>query len=759
MQNQNALWDDKNTLRPVVAVIGEVSCGKSTLLNAMFVNTFSKMKMKRSTMAPTVYLESERPSDMAGFNQQSILDSITKRDEDVGNMTTIPNLDEKVLDFKVPPVVDFGDREAACNYALVDIPGFNDKGQDSVFREWTKKQFVQFDCVIFLIDGQRGMNTKSEHDLLSFVYENILEAKKQYSKDIALLAVLNKVDDPEDEEMQAQKNQAISEVKKVITDWDTRSRNNLAAYAAMSGELSYLYRLCVIRKEPDQFDEKGYARLALNEYGSRWRKEYKKLGREKFFENVSKSLESRMQESGLENPMEECGWTNFVDAFSTLVTSRIISVFENRVSCEVQKYLKKSDRLSSLVSFLDRYILLLDAIKFRTASKKKVVVTVDSGLLSSIERDLQEEVKRREHGSVRGLQELVVLLKYIVRSDLVHTAGTASEKMRIGQFLSGCAISLAGKAPTTLEGVPFVKDILSLLSELREKKLGQLSKTLIATTFVAWLQRLPVDVFTQAIANGELEKWAIEENIISEKYALELAKMKAVKLARSFSYMLSLKKFLRRNPVLTSTDSCRSDLEFFSSILEYPLRHENMEDYMTHSMDDTQLSIEQYILKWYVGACPTPISKIGKTRSRSDVSKENLIDEWDGDSDMKSEESAVNIKFEREGSETGVVRVAICGRVMPRWSECMEDYEDYRTGLPYNFQPQVREKIRDKQGNVIIIRYYPTLVRGASRNHVAGTPMGSMIAGFIRYDQHPTSGSDETTEWFIVWEEIWDLYH
>lgn len=43
-----------------VAIIGAVSAGKSTLLNALFVEQYSDMKIKRTTMAPQVYHETKK---------------------------------------------------------------------------------------------------------------------------------------------------------------------------------------------------------------------------------------------------------------------------------------------------------------------------------------------------------------------------------------------------------------------------------------------------------------------------------------------------------------------------------------------------------------------------------------------------------------------------------------------------------------------------------------------------------------------------
>ena len=46
-----------NRLEINIAIIGTVSSGKTTLMNSLFVNQYSDMKIKRTTMTPQVYYE------------------------------------------------------------------------------------------------------------------------------------------------------------------------------------------------------------------------------------------------------------------------------------------------------------------------------------------------------------------------------------------------------------------------------------------------------------------------------------------------------------------------------------------------------------------------------------------------------------------------------------------------------------------------------------------------------------------------------
>ena len=51
-------FDNRNSIS--IAILGKVSCGKSTLLNGIFVKKYAEMKMKRTTMLPFVYKETNK---------------------------------------------------------------------------------------------------------------------------------------------------------------------------------------------------------------------------------------------------------------------------------------------------------------------------------------------------------------------------------------------------------------------------------------------------------------------------------------------------------------------------------------------------------------------------------------------------------------------------------------------------------------------------------------------------------------------------
>ena len=115
--------------RVVVGIVGEVSAGKSTLLNAFLASTLSGTQMRCTTMAPTVYLEEEPGGgSKKAMPQNDVLAMVQQRDsamyERGGDAISVS---ETAMAFVVPPVKDIGKRsDGDVKYAFVDVPGLND---------------------------------------------------------------------------------------------------------------------------------------------------------------------------------------------------------------------------------------------------------------------------------------------------------------------------------------------------------------------------------------------------------------------------------------------------------------------------------------------------------------------------------------------------------------------------------------------------------------------------------------------------------
>lgn len=94
---------------------------------------------------------------------------------------------------------------------LVDIPGINEAGAGGNYRAYVKDKWDTFDCVVVVMDGRQGANTEEQVNLLEFVKKN-----NEEKKDVPIIILCNKVDDPEDEEQRVLVKEMCLEIQRVF---------------------------------------------------------------------------------------------------------------------------------------------------------------------------------------------------------------------------------------------------------------------------------------------------------------------------------------------------------------------------------------------------------------------------------------------------------------------------------------------------------------------------------------------------------------
>ena len=144
---------------------------------------------------------------------------------------------------------------------LVDIPGINESGVSSKYKIHIQEKWGTFDCVVVVMDGRQGVNTEEQVALLKFVKSNLDEIK-----DVPVIIVLNKIDDPlDDEQIELVKEScreietifAVNDREQHLTDCldvvvQARSNNNddnasIQSYPVvipMSGITAFTFRCC-----------------------------------------------------------------------------------------------------------------------------------------------------------------------------------------------------------------------------------------------------------------------------------------------------------------------------------------------------------------------------------------------------------------------------------------------------------------------------------------------------------------------------------
>ena len=194
-----ALINGFNIIQPTInfGIIGCVSSGKSTLLNSLFCDTYSDMKIKRTTMIPQVY-----QCDPKIDKNKSYAKEIRKQNEEINKKIIEQTENKKALIiedcyekvYKVSPIEQFITLPSNINVAIFDIPGLNDSQTKDTYFAYLNQNFYKFDYILFVIDIQSALNTSDEMSILQLIKKNITNIKDKYNKDIKLLIVCNKCD-------------------------------------------------------------------------------------------------------------------------------------------------------------------------------------------------------------------------------------------------------------------------------------------------------------------------------------------------------------------------------------------------------------------------------------------------------------------------------------------------------------------------------------------------------------------------------------
>ena len=142
---------EKNSIRLEIniAIIGQVSVGKSTFINSLFTNQYSDMKIKRTTMLPQIY---EEQIDSSYTGQKNIREINRKSNEKIAKESEEKKMTSmKDLTYRVPVIEDFVKRPKAVKFTVYDIPGINDRRtieacykylDDNFFGVWLKPSII-----------------------------------------------------------------------------------------------------------------------------------------------------------------------------------------------------------------------------------------------------------------------------------------------------------------------------------------------------------------------------------------------------------------------------------------------------------------------------------------------------------------------------------------------------------------------------------------------------------------------------------------
>jgi small GTP-binding protein len=181
-----------------VAVMGPVSAGKSTLINALLVGKYSEVSIRRTTAGVNFFrltppeesddgIPSETKWSMAPDKVDSegvVLKEISK---DNKKLRDLKKVGEKTFDIEG---IQLCECRKDTKLVVVDIPGINEADSSSKYRDYVANKWDQFDCVILVMDARHGVNTEEQIVLLEFIKSNLA-----VKKDLPVIMLFNKVDE------------------------------------------------------------------------------------------------------------------------------------------------------------------------------------------------------------------------------------------------------------------------------------------------------------------------------------------------------------------------------------------------------------------------------------------------------------------------------------------------------------------------------------------------------------------------------------
>jgi GTPase SAR1 family protein len=217
-----------------VAFLGNTNTGKSTLINALLQGQYSEVALGGATKGVNIFriftkkdhsqLSNEsselgkdvcREEEELDYDGESTSSKTTKtEDKSQEGATTwsigpdnLQSMDqvyqaisnanatlrqaeeihETVFDIELP--VTLCDMRNDTKLVLVDIPGLNTPGNNDMYLNYVNTKWDSFDCVVVVLDVFQDIDEQAS--MLNLVKENIAN-----EKDIPVIVVCNKVDDP-----------------------------------------------------------------------------------------------------------------------------------------------------------------------------------------------------------------------------------------------------------------------------------------------------------------------------------------------------------------------------------------------------------------------------------------------------------------------------------------------------------------------------------------------------------------------------------
>jgi small GTP-binding protein len=295
-----------NKFKINIGIFGCVSVGKSTFLNAISGRQFSDTEIKRTTMVPQVYTETESE------NGQITNATIIRRDNRYANETASNQIDIGKFTIKqCQPVYHQIDRicdlfdtsiiDPRIKIDIYDIPGLNDSTSKNIYYEWVSQNIHMFNIIIFMTDVTKGLNSSDEIDVLKLLLGSMTKSNAK------MICLMNKCDDiyfdpeqndlvfeeEEQEKIYIQATNILADLAKTF-GFIMNKTDRITPFIPISSENCYIYRALKMNQNCI-LDPIHQNRLCKNECGANQWKKMTNLEKENLFNLVVTKLNETYQ--------------------------------------------------------------------------------------------------------------------------------------------------------------------------------------------------------------------------------------------------------------------------------------------------------------------------------------------------------------------------------------------------------------------------------------------------------------------------------
>ena len=402
----------RNSIR--IGLIGPVSCGKSTLLNAICVNQYEDMKIRRTTMLPSVYKESNQMIYKNKEEKQKIYEQNREMNRKIYDQDELSNENCKVMENIIPQIQNFIDLPKNVFLDIYDIPGLNDPKTKDIYFQWIENNFDQLDVIFHIVDINSPLNTSDQIDILKMIVKNIENEKTKHNREVFLLTIINKCDDMEldddedDFKFDEEEFENYEQIRKYTYDTikeNATDENNIhCEFIPISAADTFIYRM--LHNDPNvELDMKLLQKFGINEIGKR--KWNKMNGPEK-----RKYISSYFEKADINDTLKLTGYNHFKKCLNSYLTKEKQSfILSSRLKYELtseklmnQNISKDKQQLESLIEIYNSYcskIWTIDKL-YKTNNSQMVTDLINLHLsrwvntISDISNSNQESIDRLE---------------------------------------------------------------------------------------------------------------------------------------------------------------------------------------------------------------------------------------------------------------------------------------------------------------------------------------------------------------------------